>query len=97
MIFTTSFGYMNATVKVAQSFPNVIFEHATGYKTAKNLGVYEARFYEGAYLLGVIAGKMTKTNTLGYRGFVPDPGSGPQHQRVHAGRQERQSRRSRPR
>ncbi|PWT74764.1 MAG: BMP family ABC transporter substrate-binding protein, partial [Proteobacteria bacterium] len=53
VIFTTSFGYMNATVKVAQSNPNVIFEHATGYKTAKNLGVYEARFYEGAYLLGV--------------------------------------------
>ena len=46
VIFTTSFGYMNATVKVAQNFPNVIFEHATGYKTAKNLGVYEARFYE---------------------------------------------------
>jgi len=73
VIFTTSFGYMNATVKVAQSFPNVIFEHATGYKTAKNLGVYEARFYEGAYLLGVLAGKMTKTNTLGYVASFPIP------------------------
>jgi basic membrane protein A and related proteins len=73
VIFTTSFGYMNATVKVAQSFPDVIFEHATGYKTAKNLGVYEARFYEGAYLLGVLAGKMTKTNTLGYVASFPIP------------------------
>jgi basic membrane protein A len=73
VIFTTSFGYMNATVKVAQSFPDVIFEHATGYKTAKNLGVYEARFYEGAYLLGVLAGKMSKTGTLGYVASFPIP------------------------
>ena len=73
VIFTTSFGYMNATVKVAQAFPNVIFEHATGYKTAKNLGVYEARFYEGAYLLGVLAGKMTKSNTLGFVASFPIP------------------------
>jgi simple sugar transport system substrate-binding protein len=73
VIFTTSFGYMNATVKVAQSNPNVIFEHATGYKTAKNLGVYEARFYEGAYLLGVVAGKMTKSNTLGFIASFPIP------------------------
>ena len=73
VIFTTSFGYMNATVKVAQSTPNVIFEHATGYKTGKNLGVYEARFYEGAYLLGVIAGKMTKSNTLGFIASFPIP------------------------
>ncbi len=73
VIFTTSFGYMNATVKVAQNFPNVIFEHATGYKTAKNLGVYEARFYEGAYLLGVLAGKMTKSNTLGFVASFPIP------------------------
>jgi len=73
VIFTTSFGFMNATVKVAQSFPNVIFEHATGYKTLKNLGVYEARFYEGAYLLGVMAGQMTKTNTLGFVASFPIP------------------------
>ena len=73
VIFTTSFGYMNATVKVAQNFPNVIFEHATGYKTAKNLGVYEARFHEGAYLLGVVAGKMTKSNTLGFVASFPIP------------------------
>jgi simple sugar transport system substrate-binding protein len=73
VIFTTSFGYMNATLKVAQSFPDVIFEHATGYKTAKNLGVYEARFYEGAYLLGVLAGHMTKSETLGFVGSFPIP------------------------
>ena len=73
VIFTTSFGFMNATVKVAQTFPNVIFEHATGYKTSKNLGVYEARFYEGAYLLGVMAGQMTKTNTLGFVASFPIP------------------------
>jgi len=73
VIFTTSFGYMNATLKVAQSFPDVIFEHATGYKTSKNLGVYEARFFEGAYLLGVLAGKMTKTDTLGFVGSFPIP------------------------
>jgi simple sugar transport system substrate-binding protein len=64
---------MNQTVKVAQSFPNVIFEHATGFKTTKNLGTYEARFYEGAYLLGVLAGGMTKTNTLGVVGSFPIP------------------------
>src|SRR5262245_24379619 len=49
LIFTTSFGYMNPTVKVAQSFPNNHFEHATGYKTSKNVGIYNARFYEGRY------------------------------------------------
>ena len=73
VIFTTSFGYMNATEKVAKAFPDVIFEHATGYKTSKNMGVYEARFYEGAYLLGVLAGKMTKSNTLGFVGSFPIP------------------------
>lgn len=73
LIFTTSFGYMEATLKVAKSFPKVRFEHATGFKTAPNLAAYEARFYEGAYLLGVIAGKMTKTNTLGFVGSYPVP------------------------
>lgn len=73
LIFTTSFGYMNPTEKVAKAFPNVVFEHATGYKTGKNLGTYESRFYEGAYLLGVIAGKMTKTNTLGVVASFPIP------------------------
>lgn len=73
LIFTTSFGYMNPTLKVAQSFPKVIFEHCTGYKQAANVGTYQGRFYEGAYLLGVTAGKMTKTNTLGFVGSVPIP------------------------
>lgn len=73
LIFTTSFGYMNPTIKVAQSFPKVHFEHATGYKTAKNVGIYNARFYEGRYLAGVIAGSMTKSNTLGYVGAFPIP------------------------
>ncbi|MBL8482253.1 MAG: BMP family ABC transporter substrate-binding protein [Rhodocyclaceae bacterium] len=73
LIFTTSFGYMNPTEKVAKAFPNVIFEHATGYKTLKNMGMYESRFYEGAYLLGVVAGKMTKTNTLGVVASFPIP------------------------
>src|SRR6058998_1920217 len=56
LVFTTSFGYMNPTIKVAQQFPNVHFEHATGYKTAKNVGTYNARFYEGRYLAGIVAG-----------------------------------------
>jgi basic membrane protein A and related proteins len=73
LIFTTSFGYMEPTLKVAKLFPNVKFEHATGYKTAPNLATYQTRFYEGAYLLGVLAGKMTKTNVLGFVGSFPIP------------------------
>ncbi|WP_341676467.1 BMP family ABC transporter substrate-binding protein [Niveibacterium sp. SC-1] len=73
MVFTTSFGFMEPTLKVAKQFPKVSFDHATGYKTAKNMGIYQSRFYEGAYLLGVIAGKMTKTNTLGFIGSIPIP------------------------
>jgi simple sugar transport system substrate-binding protein len=73
LIFTTSFGYMQATLKVARLFPNTVFMHATGYKTAKNVGVYEARTYEGAYLLGVLAGGMTRSNTLGYVASFPIP------------------------
>lgn len=73
LIFTTSFGFMEPTLKVARQFPKVRFEHATGYKTAANMAAYEVRFYEGAYLLGVIAGKMTKTNTLGFIGSYPVP------------------------
>ncbi len=90
VIFATSFGFMDAMVKVAKDHPDVYFEHATGYKTADNLRVYEARFYEGAYLAGVVAGKMTKTNTLGFVGLVPHPRGAPQHQRVHARRAERE-------
>jgi simple sugar transport system substrate-binding protein len=73
LIFTTSFGFMNPTEKVARAFPNVVFEHATGYKTGKNIGVYETRQYEGTYLQGVIAAKMSKTGTIGFVGSFPVP------------------------
>jgi simple sugar transport system substrate-binding protein len=73
IIFTTSFGFMNPTLKVAQAFPNTFFDHATGYKTAKNMGTYQARSWEGAYMLGVLAGKMTKSNILGFVGSYPVP------------------------
>jgi len=73
VIFTTSFGYMNYTEKVAKAFPKVIFMHATGYKTGPNFGTYNARFYEGRYLVGVIGGKMTKSNVLGYVAAFPIP------------------------
>jgi simple sugar transport system substrate-binding protein len=73
LIFTTSFGFMNPTLKVAQRFPNVKFEHATGFKTADNLAIYNTRFYQGRYIAGQIAGKMSKTNTIGYIGSFPIP------------------------
>ena len=73
LIFTTSFGFMNPTLKVAQQFPDVDFEHATGYKRAKNVGTYSARFYEARYLTGIVAGKMTKSNVLGYVAAFPIP------------------------
>ena len=73
MIFTTSFGYMEQTVKVAKQNPDVIFEHATGYKTAPNLSVYSSRFYEGRYVQGVIAGHMSKAGKAGYIASFPIP------------------------
>ena len=73
LIFATSFGYMNSILKVAKEFPDVKFEHATGYKTAPNVGVYTARFYESRYLAGMLAGATTKTNVLGYVAAVPIP------------------------
>ena len=73
LIFTTSFGYMNPTIKVAKQFPNVKFEHATGYKHADNVGTYADRAYEARYLSGVIAGYMTKTNVIGYVAAFPIP------------------------
>ncbi|MGQ7843328.1 BMP family ABC transporter substrate-binding protein [Granulosicoccus sp. 3-233] len=73
LIFTTSFGFMNPTVKVARDFPGVKFEHATGYKRADNVSTYGARFYEGRAVIGTIAGMMTKTNTVGYIGSFPIP------------------------
>jgi basic membrane protein A and related proteins len=73
MVFATSFGYMNAVNKVARQFPKTTFMHATGYKSGKNLGLYDVRTYEGAYMLGVVAGKMSKTGKLGVVGSVAIP------------------------
>jgi simple sugar transport system substrate-binding protein len=73
LIFATSFGFGDAMEKVARDHPEVKFEHATGYKTSANLRVYEGRFYEDAYLAGVIAGRTTKTNVLGFVGSFPIP------------------------
>ena len=73
LIFGTTFGYMEPMQKAAADLPNVKFEHATGYKTAANMNTYDSRTYEGAYMAGVIAGGMTKTNTLGVVGSVPIP------------------------
>jgi len=73
IIFTTSFGYMDPTINVAAKFPDVKFEHATGYKRAENVSTYSARFYEGRAVIGHIAGKMTKTNRIGYIASFPIP------------------------
>ncbi|MEM1386028.1 MAG: BMP family ABC transporter substrate-binding protein [Pseudomonadota bacterium] len=73
LIFTTSFGYMDATINVAGNFPDVKFEHATGYKRADNVSTYSARFYEGRAIQGHIAGKMTETNKIGYIASFPIP------------------------
>lgn len=73
LIFTTSFGYMNPTLKVAKQFPQVKFVHLTGYKTAPNVATADARFYEARYLAGVMAGKMSKSNIAGYVGAFPIP------------------------
>ncbi len=73
MIFATSFGFMDATMNVAKKFPDVKFEHATGYKRADNVATYDARFYEGRAVIGTIAGRMTKSNKIGYIGSFPIP------------------------
>ncbi|MBU1835393.1 MAG: BMP family ABC transporter substrate-binding protein [Alphaproteobacteria bacterium] len=73
LIFTTSFGYMDQTLEVAAKFPDVKFEHATGFKTADNVGIYSARFYEGRAVQGHIAGNLTKSNIIGYIGSFPIP------------------------
>ncbi|WP_242222889.1 BMP family ABC transporter substrate-binding protein [Shinella zoogloeoides] len=73
LVFTTSFGFMDATIKVAQKFPDVKFEHATGFKSAENVGTYNARFYEGRYIQGVIAAKMSKKGVAGYIASFPIP------------------------
>jgi simple sugar transport system substrate-binding protein len=73
LIFTTSFGYMDQTIEVASQFPDVKFEHATGYKRADNVSTYSARFYEGRAIQGHIAGHMTESNIIGYIASYPIP------------------------
>lgn len=73
MIFTTSFGFMGPTLKVAKDHPDILFEHATGYMTAPNVSVYSSRFYEGRYIQGVIAAHMSKTGKAGYIASFPIP------------------------
>ena len=73
LIITTSFGYMHPTLKVAKRFPKVKFEHATGYKRSDNVATYNARFYEGRYIIGQIAAKMSKSGVAGYIASFPIP------------------------
>jgi basic membrane protein A and related proteins len=73
LIFGTTFGYMEPMLKIAPDFKDVKFEHATGYKQADNMRTYDSRTYEGAYMAGIIAGKMTKSNTLGIVASIPIP------------------------
>jgi len=73
LIFTTSFGFMDPTIKVAKKFPDVKFEHATGFKTAPNVTTYNARFYQGRYIIGQIAAKMSKAGVAGYIVSFPIP------------------------
>ncbi len=73
LIFGTTFGYMDPMLKVAPDFKDVKFEHATGYKQSDNMRTYDSRTYEGAYMAGIIAGKMTKSNTLGIVASIPIP------------------------
>jgi simple sugar transport system substrate-binding protein len=73
LIFTPSFGYMEPTLKVAKDFPDVKFESVTGYKTAANVATANARYYEGRYLAGIAAGRMTKSNMAGYVAGFPIP------------------------
>ncbi|RNF35993.1 BMP family ABC transporter substrate-binding protein [Paracoccus methylarcula] len=73
LIFATSFGFMDPVINVAAKFPDVKFEHATGYKRAENVATYDARFYEGRAVMGTIAGRMTESNKIGYIGSFPIP------------------------
>ncbi len=73
MVFATSFGYMDSVMEVAEKYPNVLFEHCTGYKTADNVAIYDGRGYEGWYLAGITAGYMTESNVLGYVAPYPIP------------------------
>ncbi|MCW1917301.1 BMP family ABC transporter substrate-binding protein [Rhodobacter sp. KR11] len=73
LVFTTSYGYMDQTIKVAAEFPDVKFEHCTGFKRADNVSTYNSKFHEGRAVLGTIAGKMSKSGTLGYLGSFKVP------------------------
>jgi basic membrane protein A len=73
VIFATSFGYMDSVIAVAKDYPDTTFEHCTGYKIADNVGIYDGRGYQGWYLAGIVAGKMTKNNVLGYVAPYPIP------------------------
>src|ERR1700732_5604722 len=86
LIFTTSFGYMEPTLKVAKKYPKIHFEHATGYKRAENVSTYSGRFYEGRYIQGIIAAKMSKSGVLGYIGSLPHSGGLSRHNAPLLGR-----------
>jgi basic membrane protein A and related proteins len=73
MIFATSFGYMDSVLAVAENYPDTLFEHCTGYETADNVAIYDGRGYEGWYLAGIAAGRMTESNLLGYVAPYPIP------------------------
>ncbi len=73
VIFATSYGYMDYVINVAKKFPDVVFLHCSGYKTAENVGTYFGRIYQARYLSGIVAGKTTKTNTIGYVAAFPIP------------------------
>ncbi len=73
MVFATSFGYMDSVMEVAEAYPDVLFEHCTGYKTSENVSIYDGRGYEGWYLAGITAGRMTESNILGYIAPYPIP------------------------
>ncbi len=73
IIFTTSFGFMDPTIRVAKDYPQVVFMHCSGYKTAKNVGTYFGRMYQARYLTGLVAGSMTKTGKIGYVAAHPIP------------------------
>ncbi|MFQ5812746.1 MAG: BMP family ABC transporter substrate-binding protein [Anaerolineae bacterium] len=73
VVFATSFGYMDSVIEVAAEYPDAIFEHCTGYETADNVGIYDGRGYQAWYLAGIAAGKVTKTNMLGYVAPYPIP------------------------
>ena len=73
LIFTTSFGYMEPTLRVAKTFPKVKFEHISGYKRSGNVATNNIRYYEGRYVSGLVAGELTESNTVGYVASFPIP------------------------